>query len=431
MAMQKDLSADVIDVAIIGAGPYGLSIAAHLRSRGVRFRIFGDPMSAWSKQMPKGMRLKSEGFASCLSDPASEFALRDYCQQEGLPYADTERPVPLETFVSYGLAFQKKFVPNLERKVVESVRQSPAGFELSLDDGEKVLARKVVVAVGIAQFAQTPAALAALGDGLVSHSSAISDVEEFRGREVAVAGAGASALDLAALLHQGGASVQLIARSSVIRFHDPPGHRSLRDRILKPRTGLGTGMQLLFYIKAPLLFRLLPEKLRLDRVRKVLGPAPAWFIRDQVVGKVPLHLGTEIVGASAENGRVRLRLSGEPRTLDVDHVIAATGYRIDLRRLSFLGDELRKRIRLTGEAPRLSSNFESSVPGLYFVGVIAVNAFGPLMRFAYGCSFVARRLSRHLGRMPHTKLLSSTEFAKPQTKGVASGPQAGLAAHDE
>lgn len=431
MTLQHVSSADVIDVAIIGAGPYGLSIAAHLRSRGVLFRIFGDPMSAWSKQMPKGMRLKSEGFASSLSDPASKFTLRDYSKQEGLPYADMDRPVPLETFVSYGLAFQKKFVPNLERKMVESVHQSPVGFELSLENGEKVFARNVVVAVGIAQFAQIPATLTALPGGFVSHSSAISDLEGFRGREVAVVGAGASALDLTALLHQGGASVHLIARSPIIRFHDPPARRSLQDLVLKPKTGIGSGMQLLFYVKAPLLFRYLPEALRLDRVRKVLGPAPAWFIRDQVVGKVPLHLGVEIADASVENGRVRLRLSGEPGTLDVDHVIAATGYHVDLRRLFFLEAELRKRVRLTSDAPLLSSNFESSVSGLYFVGVIAANSFGPMMRFAYGCSFVARRLSRHLMKLTHRKLSSSTEFGMIPTSGPTHRAHAGLAAHDE
>lgn len=399
MAQLKAQPQNVIEVVIIGAGPYGLSVGAHLAARGISFRIFGRPMSAWADQMPRGMRLKSDGFASSIADPESKFTLASYCQHEGLEYKDTGHPVPLETFVSYGLAFQKKFVPNLESRMVISVRQASAGFHLQLEDGEQVLARKVAVAVGISPFAHVPTSLSTLPAEFVSHSSAHSNLEAFKGRQIAVIGAGASALDLAALLHEVGASVQLIARSSTIRFHDPPQPRSLADRILKPSTGLGAGMQLFFYVNAPLIFRRLPEELRLDRVRKTLGPAPGWFIKDQVIGKVELNLGMNITDASIHNDKARLQLidaEKHPRTIEVDHVIAATGYQVDLQRLNFLDHEIREKVRVTAKSPTLSSTFESSVPGLYFVGVVAANTFGPLMRFACGGRFTARRLSKHL-----------------------------------
>jgi thioredoxin reductase len=396
-------SANVTEVAIVGAGPYGLSMAAFLGARGIPFRIFGNPMSAWADQMPKGMRLKSEGFASSLADSKAQFTLAHYCRQEGLPYEDTEHPVPLETFVAYGLAFQKKFASNLENKMVVSIRQSPVGFELQLDDGESLSARKVIIAVGITQFAHVPAVLSAISADFVSHSSAHSDLRGFRGREVAVVGAGASAMDLAALLHQSGADVQVIARRSVVRFHNPPKPRSLSERIFNPTTGIGMGMDLYFYVNAPHIFRWLPERLRLDRVRKTLGPAPGWFIRDEVVGKVPLHLSMDIARAWVQNGRVSLQLTnGEgSQTLGFDHVIAATGYHVDLQRLDILSHELRAKIRVTNKSPLLSANFESSVPGLYFVGVTAANTFGPVMRFAYGTRFTARRLSRYLAKSAH------------------------------
>jgi len=355
-------------------------------------------MYAWACQMPRGMKLKSEGFASSLSDPGSEYTLAHYCREQGLPYQDSGLPVPLETFVDYGMAFQKRFVANLDNRLVVSLRRYAEGFELQLEDGACVVASKVIVAVGIAQFAHIPEVLSGFPAELVTHSSAHSDLQRFKGRRVAVIGAGASALDIAALLHRAGASVQVIARGPIIKFHDPPQPRSLQQRILNPATGIGIGRAYLFYVNTPHLFRLLPERIRLDRIRKALGPAPGWFIRDEVVGKVSMLLNTSITAASIRNGSVALQLSegNETRTLEVDHVIASTGYRVDVERLTLLSSELRKDILLTGKSPFLSSHFESSVPGLYFVGVAAANTFGPLMRFAYGAEFTARRLSGHL-----------------------------------
>ena len=394
-------SGQVIDIAIVGAGPYGLSIAAHLNAADIPFRIFGSPMSMWSTRMPRGMRLKSEGFASSLSDPESRFTLRDYCRQEGIAYSDVGDPVRLETFVAYGLAFQKRFVPNLEDRVVTSLRREGAGFELLLQDGEKVFARRVIIAVGITYFANVPPVLAALSPALVSHSSAHGDLAGFRGRRIAVVGGGASALDLAGLLHAAGASVDLIARIPAIRFQDPPRPRSWTERLRYPRTGIGSGLEMLFYAHLPHWFQHLPERIRLDRVRKILGPAPGWFSRNDVEGKVSFHLGMEIAGARAKEGRVLLELTdrnGQQKRVEADHVIAATGYSVDLHRITLLDPNLRAHIRKTGGAPALSASFQSSVPGLYFVGASAANSFGPLMRFAFGARFTARRLATHLAR---------------------------------
>ena len=104
-----------IPVTIIGAGPYGLSIAAHLRALGVPFRILGKAMESWSVRMPRGMLLKSEGFASSLRDPDG-YTLKSFCEGRSLPYGDIGFPIPVEMMVDYGRAFQERLVPNLEEK---------------------------------------------------------------------------------------------------------------------------------------------------------------------------------------------------------------------------------------------------------------------------------------------------------------------------
>jgi thioredoxin reductase len=419
---------DEIDVAIIGAGPYGLSIAAHLNAMRVPLRIFGKPMSFWANQMPAGMRLKSEGFASSLDDPRGEFPLAEYCRREGLPYEDSGLPVRLETFVNYGLEFQRRFVPNLEEKLVTSVQRNGHLFDLMLEDGEVVKARNVVCAAGIAHFSRVPEELAALGEPYVSHSSEHSRLEVFRGKRVAVVGAGASAADLAALLRASGADVEMIVRGPRIRFHNPPAkHKPLKDRLLRPETGIGPGLRLAFYVNAPHIFQRFPESFRLRKIRDTLGPAPGWFIKEEVVGKVPIHVNAQLLSAAVENGEVVLRWTGaegQKQSARFDHVIAATGFDVDIERLAFLSQEIRSALVRTGKSPLLSAKFESSVPGLYFAGVASANTFGPLMRFAYGARFTARRISRRLAlvsrRNPTRAVVSKIKSGLGQEIGARS-----------
>lgn len=391
-------------VVIVGAGPYGLSIAAHLKARGIPFRIFGKAMHAWLEHMPKGMRLKSEGFASRLYDPGSTFTLATYCAREKIPYADLGVPTPLEVFSSYALEFQKTFVPELEDKFVVSAIPSSPGFRICLRDGEEVAARKIIMALGLSGFEHVPPILSALGEGWVTHSSRHSNIDRFKDTEVIVVGSGSSALELAALLYQVGACVHLVARAPAIDFHDPPGlmPRPLLKRVRLPITGLGPGRwRSGFFTAAPQMFRQMPLGFRRKLVQDHIRPAPAWFVKDLVVDKVPFHLGMSISQAEVRNGKIRLQLedrSGKKETLAADHVIAATGFTVDLDRLHILPANLRATIRCVEQSPVLSANFESSVPGLYFVGPIAAISFGPLMRFAFGAQYAATRLSKHLAR---------------------------------
>jgi thioredoxin reductase len=413
----------MIETVIIGAGPYGLSIAAHLHNRGIPFRIFGRPMDSWSSHMPRGMFLKSDGFASNIYDPRGEFTLKQYCAERGINYADLGSPVALEAFTEYGLSFQDRFVRQLEKKLITHVTRNSGGYLIQVEGGETFCAKRVILAVGITHFVHIPGNLKHLPNELFTHSFKHSDVEHFRGRSVAVIGAGASAIDLAALLHEAGADVRLVARRKELRFHqrmrtDRP--RSIWENLRSPISGLGPGLRSRFFADAPNLFWYLPENLRLRTVRTSLGPSSGWFMRDRVMGKVPLILGSTIKRAAVVDGGVQLELSSQngERKLWSQHVIAATGYKVDIERLAFLAPEIRCCIRSADSAPVLSSEFESSMAGLHFVGLASANSFGPVMRFAYGAGFAARQLAKVISKSALRRRSMSTVPEAQSNTGV-------------
>src|SRR5262245_2946491 len=297
------------DVAIVGAGPYGLSIAAHLSHLGVPFRIFGKPMDGWLTGMPHGMLLKSEGFASSIYHPDGSLTLDQYCREKRLPYADIGLPVPLETFCEYGLAFQQKFVSMLEKNLVTALNRSPYGFTMTLDSGESVAARRVVVAVGISHFSYVPSSIEGLPRKFVSHSSAHADLTAFKGRDVVVLGGGASAIDVAALVHEAGARVRLVARKPVLELHPKgDGHRTLWRRLRAPNTGIGPSWKSWFFTNCATIFHRLPERSRLKWVQTHLGPAGGWFMTDRI-GRVPQLLGHTPIRSEVIGDRLRLELA--------------------------------------------------------------------------------------------------------------------------
>ena len=242
------------EIAVVGAGPYGLSIAAHLRKRGLSFRIFGPAMDTWISHMPKGMCLKSDGFASDLYDPDGALTLKKYCAERGIPYADMGLPVRLDTFTEYGLAFRDRLVPELENKKVVGIKRTPEGFSLTLDSGETFSARRVVLAVGVTHFEYLPDNLSHLPEQFLSHSARHREVAQFKGRNVVVLGGGASALDLAGLLQEAGANVQLVARKRELKFHSKPTGkpRSWWKKLRHPDSGLGPGLRSRLFRKCSL-----------------------------------------------------------------------------------------------------------------------------------------------------------------------------------
>ncbi|QMU73851.1 FAD-dependent oxidoreductase [Streptacidiphilus sp. P02-A3a] len=397
---------------MIGAGPYGLSVAAHLRASGAPVRVFGVVMGSWRHDMASGMFLKSTPDAVDLAAPLPGAELADFVRELGEPQLTELTPIPCTLFVRYGQWFQERHVGAVEESRVASVTRAGGpgagarrGFTVRLQDGEVFTASAVVVASGLTGLARIPQTLAHLApdgpaaDALLSHTSQHADLSVFRGRRVAVIGGGQSALESAALMRESGATVDVLVRAERVIFGGRPVlTRGLLQRIVKPASPLGTGWALAVICGIPELVRRLPARTRRYILRRVLGPSGGWWLRERVDGPVNIHTGREVAEATPGPDGIRLRLTGSgdgPAELTVDHVLAATGYTIDIEATRFLSPELRADlVRVPGAlGPRLSSDFESSVPGLYFTGNLAAPAFGPMMRFVVGTRYAASRIA--------------------------------------
>jgi cation diffusion facilitator CzcD-associated flavoprotein CzcO len=387
------------EAVVIGAGPYGLSAAAHLLRAGVNVRVFGEPMESWTHHMPAGMLLRSRWEASNIADPDHELGLGSYATTSGLERAE---PVPLARFVDYGLWFQKHAVTGLERRRVSYVSPDTHAFRVELDDGEVLHAERVVVAGGIVPFAWRPPQFAGLPSALVSHTADHHDLSVFEGRRIAIVGGGQSALESAALLSEAGAEVEVLVRGHDLRWLLPPeedpfsidrvneAHRS-PFYVAHRKTALGSPATA-WLVAQPALFRRLPYRVHEPLVYYFAKPRIAGWLKPRL-SQVPITTGRSIGSASPHGDGLMLRLDDES-TKEVDHLLLATGYRIDLARYAFLAPELVGHVRTRGGSPVLAAGFESSVPGLHFLGAPAARSFGPVFGFVCGTWASARGLTR-------------------------------------
>jgi FAD-dependent urate hydroxylase len=386
-----------VSVAIIGAGPYGLSLAAHLAARKIEHRIFGRPMRFWSTIAEAGGEryLKSYCFGTNVSAPTPGYAFADYNGARGL---ETFEPCSMENFAAYGRWFQQSLVPWVEKTDVERLDRQGGRFVLSLADGSRCDAEKVVIATGLSGFAYIPAPMGSLPAGLVTHTSAISNFAAFKDLDVAVVGAGQSALEAAALLFEAGARPQLLVRENAILWQTRVSReRSLWRRVRSPIAGLGTGPKAWTLTHFPGALHSVPDAWRTRFTKSHLPAEGAWWLRSRVENKFPAHRGVTVIAASATGSRAALRLrdakDGGERLLLVDHVVAGTGYDIHVDRLGFIEKNLRSAIALLERSPKLNAFFQSSVPGLYFIGPTSAMSFGPLFRFVVGAEYSVQVLS--------------------------------------
>ncbi|MGB6546603.1 MAG: NAD(P)-binding domain-containing protein [Candidatus Acidiferrales bacterium] len=383
-----------VDVTILGAGPYGLAAGAHLRQiKGLEMRIFGEPMGFWKNHMPEGMLLRSPWAASHISDPQQALTMDAFSGRNG---SAVPTPIPLDRFVEYGLWFQSQAVPDVDRRKITRVEKNSNGFLVTVNDGEQFHSRRVVVAAGIGSFARRPPQFEELPSSLVTHVSDQSDVRRFAGKRVAVVGAGQSALESAALIHEAGGDVEVIVRAPNVHW------LGWRARLQK----LGPIASLLYspfdigpagvsrIVAIPDSVKYFPRSIQDAFRRRALRPAGARWLVDRCK-HIRFSSDRFVESAVVSSEGLHLRLN-DGTVREVDHVLLGTGYRVDVTRYPFLPSELSQTLAQVNGFPKLTVGFESSIPGLHFMGAPSSWNFGPLMFFVCGTDYAASRLARHL-----------------------------------
>ena len=388
------------EVLIIGAGPFGLSLSAHLRALDVEHRIVGRPLDTWRAHMPEGMFLRSEPYGSDMASPQRGWDVAAYCKAHGLSdYVARLGPLSLERFLAYGDWFVSNLVPDVLDYTVTQVTRVNGGFRVAFEEAETVFARFVVVATGVRPYAYLPPELRGLPSDLVTHTIDHHKPGAFNGRRVAVVGIGQSATETAAILHEEGAEVQMIGRQPGINFLVPnPEKLGPFGQIRRPVNKLCEGWHCTFW-NTPALYNTLPLRMKMDKTRTVLGPAASWWLKDRVDGKIEVLGNHRVLSATPHGDGLRLSLDGPKHdVLDVDHVIAGTGFRMDLARLPFLPEELRVKIWTVNGYPVVDRVGESTAGGLYFMGAPSAFSLGPSVRFIAGTHNVTAKLAKSLAQ---------------------------------
>jgi thioredoxin reductase len=380
------------DAVVVGAGPYGLSTAAHLRGRGLRVAVFGRTMEMWRRHMPKGMLLRSHWWATNLSDPRNEFSFEQYCRES---QQDKAYPVPIQTFIDYGAWFQQRAVPEVDDTYVASIQREGQAFLLTLADGREVRSQAVVMAIGLRYYANRPEPYDELPEGLVSHTSEHGDFGPFKGRRVVVIGGAQSAIESAALLIEAGATVDVVSRRPIM-WLAPERQRGILERLRAPDAKIAPGWQNWVLDHLPFLFYRFPQPKK-DHYNSYYMAGATHWLRGRVIDRATLHEGQTVAKIEPVDGHVEVTVS-DGTTVRADHILLGTGYRVNIDRVTMLDPSLRAEIETDGGFPVLSHWFEASVPGLYFVGITSLRAFGPLYRFVAGCGAAASRVAAGVAR---------------------------------
>lgn len=368
------------DLIIVGAGPYGLALAAHAKEKNIRCKVIGYPMDFWKNKMPAQMFIRTKLAFTSLSDPDNYYTLQRYEQEEGLTFA---YPLSRKIFTDYAQWFIAKTGITIEHDFVQKVSKEDGTFHVHTERGESYQAQQVAIAVGLTNAAYVPDVFQTLPDSFCSHTAGYTSFEQFKGKKVLVVGGGQSAWEAAALLHQENAETILSYR---------------RPERLAPKKNTNARQQELlgkyYHMSAEEKQKVTEE---LDR------PTVSDFLLPLVEGKVRQIPSTRInkVTLDADQNQVNVFFdNGE--TIAVDHIITATGYRFDPQKLTFLAPLLEE-LQLSDDNNTIVDEcFQSSIKGLYFTGPATVYNHGYAFRFIAGVGYTAGEICKSVLNKKHS-----------------------------
>ncbi len=368
------------EVLIVGAGPFGLSLAAYLRHHDVDHCVVGTPMAFWKLHMPRGMLLRSG--PDWHLDALGEKTMTAFAAERGLRPEDVE-PISLGFYLAYTQWFQAAYGIETVPAYVSALRHAPGGGFIADCGDTSIAARKVVVATGFRDFAYVPRELAALlPDGAYGHTCDVVDLDAFSGKSVLIVGGRQSAFEWAALLADTGADrIDMTYRHDTPSF-EPSDWSWVGELMARTQAEPGWYRRLTEYDRSELGQRFWAEG------RLKLEPWLAPRIDKPFVHLWP-HTNIKSCQQLADS-RVALELDNLTQ-LTCDFIILATGYQVDLSRVGFLKDgDLLDDIERHNGAPALGEDLQSSVNGLYFSSMAATADFGPFFAFTVSatCSTV-------------------------------------------
>jgi FAD-dependent urate hydroxylase len=386
---------DRLDVAVVGAGPFGLSVAAHLPQRKVR--VFGEPMQTWRTRMPPDMLLRSDWEETSLSAPADRGAIDVWARATGEPRRE---PIPLQTFLRYADWFRETFVRESDPAEVINVERGGGRLRVTTATGDEVDAARIVIAVGVTPFPYAPPPFDVVMGDRITFAIESQDYSAYRGGRIVVVGGGQGGLESAALALRAGADVELVVRSKLRWFTDREPYRPrgpLRRRLYRlayPVVGYGPPVLNRLALH-PDAFAALPSPVRRRVAKRILRAGGSPWVRSVVEGRIAVTEGVAATGVRRSGDGVDLQLSdGSSRRADA--VIVSAGFRFALERLTFLSPSVRAAIAVQDGWPQLDRCFRTTDPDVLFIGFAAERRFGPIARFVSGSRFTAHRARKAL-----------------------------------
>ena len=374
---------------IIGAGPFGVSMAAHAKHLGIDFILVGKSMEFWKTNMPEGMYLRSA--CDWHLDPENENTIEKFLSTQNLAPKDVE-PLSRNFYLSYAEWFmEQKQLTALPVYVDRLDYVSDYHYRAVTDDSDIITANSVVVAVGFKYFKHIPPEFVNIfPEGAYSHTCDLTDMKTLQGKRCLILGGRQSAFEWAALLNEAGADTIYISHR-----HKSPAFTSSDWSWVNPLVDNMTD--------EPGWFRNLSEEEKNSVSKKLWAEGrlkiEPWLETRVMKPNVQLLPHTEVVACKKLADDALEVVFDSSNTINVDYIILATGYKVMIDHVPFLREgNILSKLLIKNNFPVLDEHFQTNLPGLFITSMSAAQDFGPFFGFTIAVSTSAKLIGKTLSK---------------------------------